>query len=57
MIDSKSLYEEDMAATEIEAPAAVDNPYEDANSYVDDSAIKKLGDELTEEDKTYLLMK
>lgn len=57
MIDSKILYEEDIASTEIETPTAVDNPYEDANSYIDDSAIKKLGEELTEEDKAYLLMK
>ena len=48
---------EEIAAAGPETPIGVDNPYADSATFVDDSAIKSLGEDLTEEDKTYLLMK
>ena len=48
---------EEIAAAGPEIPTGADNPYGDGSSFVDDSAIKSLGEDLTEEDKTYLLMK
>lgn len=56
LMDTSKLNEED-AATGPEEPTGVDNPYGDGSSFMDDSAIKNLGSDLTEEDKTYLLMK
>jgi hypothetical protein len=40
-----------------EMPQGIDNPYGDGSTFMDDSAIKDLGADLTEEDKTFLLMK
>ena len=45
------------AAAPVVAPEEVENPYGDGSSFMDDAAIKSLGADLTEEDKTYLLMK
>lgn len=45
------------AAAPIVSPETIENPYGDGSSFMDDSAIKNLGADLTEEDKTYLLMK
>ena len=44
-------------ATAPEMPQGIDNPYGDGSTFMDDSAIKDLGADLTEEDKTFLLMK
>ena len=45
------------ALAPITTPAGVENPYENEDAFADDSVIKNLAADLTEEDKTYLLMK
>ena len=47
----------DAALAPITTPAGAENPYGDEEAFIDDSAIKDLAADLTEEDKTYLLMK
>ena len=56
LIGADKLHEED-ALTDAENLPEIDNPYADGSAFMDDAVIRKLGDNLTEEDKTYLLMK
>ena len=48
---------EELAEAPLELPDEIDNPYGDGSSFMDDSALNELGNDLTEEDKTYLLTK
>ena len=56
LMDTSKLNAE-AALAPITTPAGVENPYENEDSFADDSVIKNLAADLTEEDKTYLLMK
>ena len=56
LMDTSKLNAE-AALAPITTPAGAENPYEDEEAFIDDSAIKDLAADLTEEDKTYLLMK
>ena len=56
LMDTSKLNAE-AALAPITTPAGVENPYGDEEAFIDDSAIKDLAADLTEEDKTYLLMK
>lgn len=56
LMDTSKLNAE-AALAPIVTPTGVENPYGDEEAFVDDSAIKDLAADLTEEDKTYLLMK
>ena len=56
LMDTSKLNAEATLAP-ITTPAGVENPYGDEEAFIDDSAIKDLAADLTEEDKTYLLMK
>lgn len=56
LMDTSKLNAE-AALAPIATPVGVENPYENEDVFVDDSAIKDLAADLTEEDKTYLLMK
>lgn len=56
LMDTSKLNAE-AALAPITTPAGAENPYGDEEAFIDDSAIKDLAADLTEEDKTYLLMK
>ena len=56
LMDTSKLNAE-AALAPITTPAGVENPYENEDAFADDSVIKNLAADLTEEDKTYLLMK
>ena len=56
LMDASKLTAE-AALAPITTPAGAENPYGDEEAFIDDSAIKDLAADLTEEDKTYLLMK
>lgn len=56
MMDAAKLNEEE-ALLPPETPEGADNPFLDADSFMDDTEIKNLGEDLTEEDKKFLLMK
>lgn len=52
-----AVQNEEYKAMPLEMPDDTDNPFSDENNFMDDTEIKKLSEDLTEQDKTYLLMK